>query len=89
MSTPKIRPKEQIELSGKETMRSTLTDIPVLLHNKFLEVTLHCGMTKREATMIGWMLFMRKVGQGKKIPHFKKRGYLHAKLRSVLPEETK
>ena len=82
MSNAKIRSAEELALSGQHSVRSTVTGIPVKLHNAFVEYASASGMSKREAIMVGMMLFIRKVNG--KVPPFKEKGFLKAKMNSLM-----
>jgi len=76
---------EDVEnLSGKSTIRSTLTDVDIRLHNAVIEIAASSGLTKREFTCLAWYLLIKKLGH--QAPKFKERGYLKAKLKSLMGE---
>lgn len=80
----KLITKDVEDLRGERTVRSTITDVDVRLHNRMLEVATASGLTKREFTFLGWYLLMKKLGH--KAPRFPERPYLKAKLKSLMGE---
>jgi len=68
-------------LNGEKTSRSTVTDIPCNLHDLFMEHAVMNGLNKREAMMIGMILFLKRANV--KPPKFPEKAYLYARLKKM------